>query len=746
MATVTIAADDILAEGVDTQITLNLDADSTSGTVILEDPDNIDGFAGLTSGNPVNIATTLAYTTSTISLVDDGSGGEQINFEYIIDREHSSYIALAEGEELLDSITLTTIEGVSLVREFTVIGENDTASFSSGNVLTVNDSSGVDQGTVEIQNYVIIDDDGIEQENLVQSFELVAKDGTLAGEVIASEGLAAYGNLNVNPITNELEFLRGEEVDALLENEVVVLTFSVKSIDQTVLPVTVTINGVNDVPVIVNDELAIAEDSGLVVIPVLDNDIDVEGDNLTVTQVTGANNGTVSINGQNQLEYTANTNFFGTETLSYTVSDGANTQTGIVTISVTPVNDQEVTFFVVGSVIPGGTLFTILSDVDIVDGSNITLSLVDGNGNVIEDFTPIDVVGSSDDTLTVELVVPTSVAVDSEIVVRASYTDSVGVAYGISAPFITTERLRVSPNTVAPIIGGLIGTDRIVVQNIASDVDLSGIDFVDADDNDIRVTLTASTGTFTGTTGITGVTVFGNETFELELIGSINDIHNYLDTVSNIQYTGETHINGDNAANFTITANDGLFDSSTSTLKLDIRGVFEGTPSGGTLIGTSLGDIFRGGDGNDLFHGGDGNDILRGGAGDDTLEGGAGDDTLFAGLGTDRLDGGSGNDTFVYTDLNIGIGNLASIQDFVLDEDKIDLSGITGLSSSPTLTTINSTLNPGTTIDNDILTFEEANILFLYVDANNDGVFVSDDDIQIILFGVDSITLGDFIF
>ena len=66
MATVTIAADDILAVDIDTQIILNLEDDSTSGIVILEDFNNSDSFAGLTLGNPVNIATTSLYNSDNI--------------------------------------------------------------------------------------------------------------------------------------------------------------------------------------------------------------------------------------------------------------------------------------------------------------------------------------------------------------------------------------------------------------------------------------------------------------------------------------------------------------------------------------------------------------------------------------------------------------------------------------------------------------------------------------------------------
>ena len=767
-ATITIAAEDILAGGIDTRITLNLEGDSTTGVVILEDSNNSDSFAGLTLGNPVNIATTLSYTTVTISLVDDGSGGEQINFEYVIDTTNSEYIALAEGEESFDSITLTTTEGVSLSREFTVVGENDTASFSSGNALIINDSSGADQGTIESQNYVISDGDGTEQDNLVQNFGLIATSGTLDGEVIASTDLAAYGNLNVSPLTNELSFLKGEGVDTLLENEVVVLTFSVESIDQTTLPVTVTINGGNESPVIVNEEVIIAEDSGLVVISVLDNDSDVESRELTVTQAT-ANNGTVSINEQNELEYIANADFFGTETLSYTVSDGADTQIGTVTVSVTPVNDRgELTVLGSTSVGRGSILSVTLTDVDGIDGVDVTLSLVDDNGDLIADFTPVVVVGSGN-TVTTTVVVSTSVAVDSEIVLRASYTDAGGVAYGISAPFITTENLTVSPN---PVIGGIIPTDILVVQGTASPVDLSSVELVDIDSDDLTMTITASTGTFTGEP-IAGITVSGSGTSEITLFGSADDLNNYLETISNIEYTGASDINGDNAATFTIVVDDGVLFSTISTVNLDIGGVFEGTPNGDIFNGTSLADTLTGGagndnlfgnNGNDILAGNDGNDILTGNNGDDilrgnngndflsgnvgadVLEGGTGNDDLRGDTGSDTLSGGEGTDIFIYRILDVGSANVDTIIDFVTGEDKIDLFQMSNFANSPTFATVSSTIEEGATLTDDLLAYTNAGTTTLYIDANNDGVFNEANDIQIEFINGVNLVAGDFLF
>uniref|UniRef100_UPI002635AD03 Ig-like domain-containing protein n=1 Tax=uncultured Sulfitobacter sp. TaxID=191468 RepID=UPI002635AD03 len=56
-------------------------------------------------------------------------------------------------------------------------------------------------------------------------------------------------------------------------------------------------------------------------------------------------------------------------------------------------------------------------------------------------------------------------------------------------------------------------------------------------------------------------------------------------------------------------------------------------------------DVIFGGDDNDTLLGGQGNDSLDGGIDDDTLQGGSGDDTLIGGQGDDSLEGGSGDDT-----------------------------------------------------------------------------------------------------
>ena len=88
--------------------------------------------------------------------------------------------------------------------------------------------------------------------------------------------------------------------------------------------------------------LTVAEDSPATALDLLGNDSDVEGDPLTVTQLTGAAHGAVAPSGT-YWTYAPDPDFHGTESLTYLVADGNGaTDTGTVTITVTPVQDAPV--------------------------------------------------------------------------------------------------------------------------------------------------------------------------------------------------------------------------------------------------------------------------------------------------------------------------------------------------------------------------------------------------------------------
>lgn len=103
--------------------------------------------------------------------------------------------------------------------------------------------------------------------------------------------------------------------------------------------VTLNVSAVNDAPVVLNESATLFEDTSTT-INVLNNDSDVDGDALSVTYVSPPQNGTAIINSDNTITYTPNSNFNGTETLSYTVSDGnGGTRSATINLTVLSVND-----------------------------------------------------------------------------------------------------------------------------------------------------------------------------------------------------------------------------------------------------------------------------------------------------------------------------------------------------------------------------------------------------------------------
>jgi CshA-type fibril repeat protein len=97
----------------------------------------------------------------------------------------------------------------------------------------------------------------------------------------------------------------------------------------------------NPPPVAANDTAATNEDTPIN-IPVLANDSDPDGDDLSVTSAIAAN-GTVVIEPDGTVTYTPNPDFNGTDTITYTITDGeGGTSTATVTVTVDPVNDAPV--------------------------------------------------------------------------------------------------------------------------------------------------------------------------------------------------------------------------------------------------------------------------------------------------------------------------------------------------------------------------------------------------------------------
>jgi hypothetical protein len=89
-----------------------------------------------------------------------------------------------------------------------------------------------------------------------------------------------------------------------------------------------------------NNDTATTDEDTPVDINVLANDIEPDGDTLSVVSVTQGANGAVSINPNKTVHYAPNLNFFGTDSFTYTIDDGHGGQsTATVNVTVNAVND-----------------------------------------------------------------------------------------------------------------------------------------------------------------------------------------------------------------------------------------------------------------------------------------------------------------------------------------------------------------------------------------------------------------------
>lgn len=109
-------------------------------------------------------------------------------------------------------------------------------------------------------------------------------------------------------------------------------------------PFEVTVTPVSDSPSAADDAASVDED-GSVVIDVLSNDSDVdlenEGDNLTISAVSGIDNASVTIAGDGKsITFSPDPHWNGSETFSYTITDESGlSATANVTMTVEAVND-----------------------------------------------------------------------------------------------------------------------------------------------------------------------------------------------------------------------------------------------------------------------------------------------------------------------------------------------------------------------------------------------------------------------
>jgi large repetitive protein len=320
------------------------------------------------------------------SVVLDGSG----NLVYTPDLDFTgtdtfTYV-ISDGNGGTDLATVTVnVGGVNDAPE----ANPDTNSTTEDVPLNVSAANGVILGAVGT-------DTDIDGDTL--SVSAVSFGGTAGtvGSVLAG----AWGNLTLNA-NGSYTYVPNAAAQGLDDGESQSDVFTYTVTDPGGLTatttLTITVNGLNDAPVAVDDNRTTPEDTP-VTIPVLGNDTDVDGETLTVTQIDGqavtpgdtvpVANGTATLNPDGTVTFTPDPGFNGVVDFTYTVSDGTASDTANVRVVVDDVNDPPVAQ---DNVVAGSEDSPVSFDPrsNDTDPDGDPLSITEINGTPITTTTPV---------------------------------------------------------------------------------------------------------------------------------------------------------------------------------------------------------------------------------------------------------------------------------------------------------------------------------------------------------------------
>ncbi|MDB9902989.1 Ig-like domain-containing protein [Flavobacteriaceae bacterium] len=367
-----------------------------------------------------NYPSLTANVSAFIVKIADGAridfNNKTINYSFLIYEEEDIIIPLSTSETTPEDTPFTfTLTGIGVASATTIVSGPTKGTVSlSNNIATYTptlNENGTDTFTYKLSNsntatatititpvndppvavadaYTVLEDSGLNSLNLVlNDTDIDTATSTLTLTSVTTSG---SGTVAINADNKSVDYTPANNFNG---TETISYTVSDGSLSDNTGVLTITVTPVNDPPVAVADAYTVLEDSGLNSLNLVlnDTDIDTATSTLTLTSVTTSGSGTVAINADNKsVDYTPANNFNGTETITYTVSDGSlSDNTGVLTITVLP-NSAPTNITLTVSTIPennaAGVTIGVLTTTDTDSGDTHTYSFADtanypGNSN-----------------------------------------------------------------------------------------------------------------------------------------------------------------------------------------------------------------------------------------------------------------------------------------------------------------------------------------------------------------------------
>ncbi|WP_182867604.1 DUF4347 domain-containing protein [Rhodopirellula sp. JC639] len=387
--------------GANLVVTFNAGATATAADALIE---NIT-YQNTDTTNPTTSARTIRFT------INDGDGGTSVAHDATVNVAASNAAPAID----LDTNDSSGASGADFAGTFTEGGPAVLIADAADAILTDVDSSNLTQLTVTITNLI----DGASE--------------TLAANTSGTSITAAYaaGTLTLSgtdTVANYQQVLRTITYHNASSNpdgttRVIQVVASDGGLPSNVATARIAITTVNDPPTATDDSFSMQAGNTLTigVGGLLANDVDLDGNSLTVIPVSGPISGTLTLAADGSFQFTPAANFSGPVTFTYAVTDGIATSapTTVTILVAKPNNLSEVTLGDLASIAadPAPEVETVPEvpaeeenteeDVETESATEIT-SVIEADVDVPPVFTRASVIQTTDDELLTLSMVPLS--------------------------------------------------------------------------------------------------------------------------------------------------------------------------------------------------------------------------------------------------------------------------------------------------------------------------------------------------
>ncbi|WP_104024787.1 tandem-95 repeat protein [Vibrio hyugaensis] len=402
-----VDGDDLVASNV--QVGANATVqDNGDGTFTVVPDADFNGELDLTFDISDGQETVSSSIDLTVRPINDAPVPEDKAFEV----EEDGTLIFTDADLLVGATDIEgdnlTVEGVSYDGGDGILTDNGNGTYTfapnenfNGDVnFSFDVSDGTDTVSANIDVSVTPVDDAPVSGNLAYSVDedgsirlsqeqLLSQASDVEGDALTASNLTVDGNATVTQNDDGSFTITPDENF----NGDIDISFDISDGTNTVqASADLTVNPINDLPVPQDQQFSVEEDGTLIFTDadLLTGATDIEGDNLTVEGVTyDGGDGILTDNGNGTYTFAPNENFNGDVSFSFDVSDGTDTVSANIDVSVTPVDDAPVSGDLAYSVDEDGSIRLsqeqLLSQASDVEGDDLTASslTVDGDATVV---------------------------------------------------------------------------------------------------------------------------------------------------------------------------------------------------------------------------------------------------------------------------------------------------------------------------------------------------------------------------